>query len=270
MKLDNYAISLFKTCPSKYMFRCTKSLVSQKANLPASFGIAIHVGLDELYKTHSLEEAIKAFKESWEPFEGLDLKGLYCLGRGGIILTNYNELMYLSGNDFVPLHIEVGMAAELNGSEHILTGRIDLIVKQDNEVIVVDNKTRSRSLSSFGMQPNYQLLGYSLGTKQTLNLKEYPPVMANLIKVSKSLNPDDFILRKIHYPSPSEMATFIEDTIYWIAKVEECTNFERFPKLGDGYKGCEGCEYNAICIAPQMEYHMIEEGLFKVEEWKPY
>jgi len=271
MKIDNYSLSQFKTCPKSFEFRIEEGIVSNKPNLPAQFGIAIHAGLDAFYanelhhtKGMSLGVALDAFLDSWKEFDGLDSKGLYTAVRGIHILTEYES----SYNNIKPMHQEIGMAVPLKeGYDIILTGRIDLIGEFDDALYVIDHKTRSKSLNTFSMQPNYALLGYSLGVKETLGLEGYPPIMVNLIKVAKTY--DSMVLRMLHYPSLEEVEKFMDDTIYWCARIEDCRSFRMFPRVGDEFK-CAWCDYKEICVQPELTERLIENGTYRKEEWKPY
>ena len=263
MEIDNYGISTFKTCPKQFDYRINKHLVSQKVNLPANFGIAIHDGLDAFYKTSQADEAIKMFGQAWKPFEGMDSRGLYTAVRGAAILLEYIE----GYDNLEPVHVEVGIACHVDNTSHILTGRVDMVARWDGQIYVVDHKTRSKSLQTFCIQPNYQLLGYSYGVRETLGMEQFPPLMANLIKVAKKY--DELCLRMTHDILEHEMEEWADDFIYWCARIEDCKTFNKWPRIGQEYV-CAWCEYQEVCNQPEMEERFIENGIYTVKAWKPY
>ncbi len=265
-KIDNYALNMFKTCPKKYAYRMEENLVPASVNLPALFGIAIHEGLASLHKGELIEDAVEAFNKSWGEFDGMDTKSLYTGERGVFLLLEYNENYKLTPK---PKHVEVGFAVEVDDSEWMLSGRIDLFDTIDGTLYVIDNKTRSKTLGSYCIYPNYQLLGYSYGGMITLGLDHPPPIMANLIKVAKKFNPADFLLRMTYYPTKAQIEAYCEDFIYWCAKLSECRQFQRFPMRGDDYT-CAWCDYRPLCEAPQMLEHLVESGTYRREIWEPY
>ena len=266
MQIDNYAISLFKDCPRKFQYRTIDNLEPKTANLPALFGIAIHSGLDQLYKDEDISIAFEAFGDAWKPYEGMDYRKLYTMERGFNILREY-ELHYLGDGE--TLYVETGFAVPIPGCEHILTGRIDRVKKVQERVKVQDHKTRSRALDSYCLNPNFQLLGYSFGVMNLMGLDYYPAVEANLIKVAKKFDPADFVLRMDKTPMENEMDEYFNTLRYYLQEIEDCSSGSNFPMKGSEFS-CNWCEYRPLCEAPHMKERFVEEGVFVESMWKPY
>lgn len=259
--IDNYALSIFKECPYKYHLRMNRNIVSCRPNLPAQFGIAIHEGLAEHYRGKSLDEAVKAFKESWQEFEGM--KPEYSIPLGVMMLTYYVQTDKLE-----PLHVEVGIAVEIPQTKWVYTGRIDLVARLDDVMFVIDHKTRAKSLSTFNIEPNFQLVGYAYGVQQTLGLESPPGIMVNLINVSSKKSSGEFNLKMTHSVKPEDYQRFIESVQYYTDGIEVCFD-NGFPRIGVEFH-CAWCEYKELCVSPHLEERLIEGGVYKRSEWKAY
>lgn len=65
MKIDNFALTMHQTCPAKYDLRMRHGWTTRGKSGALGFGGAIHLGLAEWYRTHSLEKALLAINEGW-------------------------------------------------------------------------------------------------------------------------------------------------------------------------------------------------------------
>ena len=75
IKVDNYALSEFRTCPRKFQHRIAQALVpggisvsAESIKIPDSpllFGIAVHKALDTLFMEEHLPSAVDAFLEAY-------------------------------------------------------------------------------------------------------------------------------------------------------------------------------------------------------------
>lgn len=65
MKIDNFALTMHQTCPSKYDLRMRKGWTTRGKSGALGFGGAIHLGLAEWYRSGSLEKALLAINEGW-------------------------------------------------------------------------------------------------------------------------------------------------------------------------------------------------------------
>lgn len=72
MKIDNFALTMFQTCPEKYHLRMIQGWTPQRRSGALGFGGAIHEGLAEWYRSHSIGQAMLAIEEAWPPAMPVD------------------------------------------------------------------------------------------------------------------------------------------------------------------------------------------------------
>lgn len=65
MKIDNFALTMHQTCPSKYDLRIRQGWTSRGRSAALGFGGALHSGLAAWYKTQDLGAALLAIGEGW-------------------------------------------------------------------------------------------------------------------------------------------------------------------------------------------------------------
>lgn len=65
MKIDNFALTMFQTCPAKYFLRIRGDWTSRRKSAALGFGGALHAGLAVWYKTGDKVAALKAIDEAW-------------------------------------------------------------------------------------------------------------------------------------------------------------------------------------------------------------
>lgn len=65
MKIDNFALTMFQTCPAKYALRIKQGWTPRRRSAALGFGGAIHEGLAEWYRTKDLERAFTAIVKAW-------------------------------------------------------------------------------------------------------------------------------------------------------------------------------------------------------------
>ena len=96
IKVDNYALSEYRTCPRKFQHRIAESLVPGGFSLtpeqiktpdsPLLFGIAIHQALDALFMMEDIDLAVATFLKAYQPVPE-DTKRTP--GRGVRLIENY-------------------------------------------------------------------------------------------------------------------------------------------------------------------------------------
>ena len=65
MKIDNFALTMFQSCPAKYQLRIKEGWTSRRKSGALGFGGALHEGLAEWYRTHDKVKAVEAVVKSW-------------------------------------------------------------------------------------------------------------------------------------------------------------------------------------------------------------
>jgi hypothetical protein len=65
MRIDNFALTMFQTCPAKYFLRMKEDWTSRRKSAALGAGGALHEGLAEWYKTGEIVKALLAIDEAW-------------------------------------------------------------------------------------------------------------------------------------------------------------------------------------------------------------
>ena len=72
MKIDNFALSMFQTCPIKYKLRMHEGWTGRRKSAALGFGATLHEGLAAWYRTGSKSEALVAISEHWPANHPID------------------------------------------------------------------------------------------------------------------------------------------------------------------------------------------------------
>lgn len=72
MKVDNFALTNFQTCPAKYELRIKQGWTTRRRSSALSFGGGFHEGLAVWYKTHDLAAALSAIVNKWDDSVSVD------------------------------------------------------------------------------------------------------------------------------------------------------------------------------------------------------
>lgn len=72
MKVDNFALTNFQTCPAKYDLRINQGWQTRRRSSALGFGGAIHEGLAVWYKTGDLAQALTAIVDKWDDTVSVD------------------------------------------------------------------------------------------------------------------------------------------------------------------------------------------------------
>lgn len=72
MKVDNFALTMFQSCPAKYDLRIRQGWASRRKSAALGFGGALHEGLAAWYRTGSKTDALTAIHEAWPTSTPID------------------------------------------------------------------------------------------------------------------------------------------------------------------------------------------------------
>ena len=72
MKVDNFALTNFQTCPGKYDLRIRQGWTTRRRSSALGFGSAFHEGIAVWYKTGDLAAALTAIVKSWDETVSVD------------------------------------------------------------------------------------------------------------------------------------------------------------------------------------------------------
>jgi len=207
IKIDNYALSEFRTCPRKFQHRIVESLVPggftktpgqlKIPDPPLLFGIAIHQALDSLFMEESLPLAIDVFLEAFQPVPE-DKKRTP--GRGIRLLENYAKQWQTQDKIYDTIQSELYFEFDLDvvsvSSRHrtspstdwkiVYGGLIDKILSHDDQFICMDHKTST--WESQYLVPSHQLsnqfIGYIWATQQIPEYSSCEHFIADILLMS--------------------------------------------------------------------------------------
>ena len=74
MKIDNYALTMFQTCPAKFQLRMVQGYTTNRKSPALAAGTALHAGLAEWYRKHDKAAAFKAIAENYNIDPGDDYR----------------------------------------------------------------------------------------------------------------------------------------------------------------------------------------------------
>ena len=196
IKVDNYALSEFRTCPRKFQHRIAQALVpggmavsTESIKIPDSpllFGIAVHKALDTLFMEEHLPSALDAFLEAYQPVPE-DPKRTP--GRGVRLIENYAKRWMKEDNIYNTVDSELYFESSLghidiDGTEWEIRygGLIDKILSDNTNLICMDHKTST--WESQYLVPSYtlsnQFVGYIWAAQQ---IPEYSKVNNFIVDV---------------------------------------------------------------------------------------
>lgn len=217
MKIDNFALTMHQTCPSKYDLRIRQGWTSRGKSAALGFGGSLHSGMATWYKTHDLGQALLAIGNSWhddQPVDDFRTKEK-CITTMIEYSKKYpSESFTVVGAPENPM-IEVPFTIELDGLcipfcnscgcmqpgftetycqkcgdplEPIEYGGIfDGLIEFSNQVYILEHKSTSVLGSTYFNQfkPNNQVCGYIWGAGK-LSGKKVNGALINAIGIYKA------------------------------------------------------------------------------------
>ena len=200
IKVDNYALSEYRTCPRKFQHRIAESLVPGGFSLtqeqiktpdsPLLFGIAIHQALDALFMMEDIDLATDTFLKAYQPVPE-DTKRTP--GRGVRLIENYAKRWQDEDNTLDTVQSELYFEFELgtvlvrNEKWTIMYGGlIDKILSRENNLLCMDHKTST--WESQYLVPSHQLsnqfIGYTWACQQIPEYRTCDNFIADILLMS--------------------------------------------------------------------------------------
>lgn len=261
MILDNTKVTEFNACPRKFYWAHVRhlSLVSEN-NLPSAlqYGIAIHSGLETLYKGGSLEESIVIFK-------GLFPEKYSTTVRTPLIGEKMLRQYY---NTYIPEvwkveHVEAHITMELS-KDLLFYGRIDLIVDFLSQLQVVDHKTATSM--GYITEPQHQLTGYiALARSLGLDINTATVNILGLIRGKIEFN------RVITSRTDEDIQEWIHHTLLTKCNIDNCVSSGYFPKYTHSCGMYNSrCPYLQLCTCSPRNIEYVVDGSYVIREWKPW
>lgn len=276
MKVDNFALSMFQTCPSKYDLRIRQGWsVSGKA-AALGFGGAMHEGLAAWYKEGTVEAAIQAIHDSWP--QGMPPDDYRNEGKAFKVMAEY--IKEYPGETFtivqgaegalieVPFSIDTGMflvCERCDGKmpshpkgwccgeplEPIEYGGIfDGLIEFGPQVYVLEHKTTSQLGSQYFNQfkPNNQITGYIWGAG-LLSGKRVGGALINAIgayKAGTTRFVRDFTTR-----TERDIAEWMKHVKYICQAIKNYEKMGVWPMHTSACTLYSGCEFRKVHVLSQ-------------------
>jgi len=200
IKVDNYALSEYRTCPRKFQHRIGEALVPGGFTLtpdqiktpdsPLLFGIAIHQALDALFMMEDIDLAVATFLKAYQPVPE-DTKRTP--GRGVRLIENYAKRWQDEDNTLDTVQSELYFEFELgtvlvqNEKWAIMYGGlIDKILSREDKLLCMDHKTST--WESQYLVPSHQLsnqfIGYTWACQQIPEYHKCNNFIADILLMS--------------------------------------------------------------------------------------
>lgn len=235
MIVDNYALTMFQTCPAKYLLRMKQGWVPIRRRAALGFGGAIHVGLAEFYRTGKKEEAIKRLVDRWP--QNMPVDDFRTREKAVTVMLDYfqeypSENFKIIGFPDAPLvekafTIDTGMTC-FDGEPILYGGILDGGIEFSGKVYALEHKTTTRMGDDFKLQfkPNNQITGYIWGLSQLTSLA-VGGSMINAIGIYKAQSTRfDRILTS---RTPAEIAEWLENVRHTCDMIRRCEKEDFWP-----------------------------------------
>lgn len=308
---DNTRVSCAKKCLRKYYYRHILNWVGI-GRKPASlaFGSAWHAAMDVIWQLHSdnpqispeelVTSAMIAFNLSWNedgfPTEDSEPFGISMAELEPRTPYNAMEMLYayinqrqhlMEGSELLAVEkpFIVPLSTDLST---LYIGKLDKVVMFEGKPTVIEHKTTTLYSKASGVRPSYldsfspnsQVDGYIHAMKMLYGEKAYG-VFADVALVHKHVH-DAFALQPIR-KQKFALQEFIDDTTWWISKIQECKEMDYWPKnTGSCFDFGKTCVYADLCKG--RNFHQVMEAYegyngtdtypeplpgYRIEVWDP-
>jgi len=248
--LDYTTLSTFLTCRKKHYWRNVRNLVAVDGAVSLAFGHSTHGGWAVFYKGEGDKATLKAFACEYKDFpvpEG-DKR---TLKRGMECLEDYTKRY--QHNPFKVINVEVSHQVKIHP---LLTyaARMDLIIKWEGRIYVMEHKTASKLGSYFfdAFKLNHQVDGYFFACMDKYGECHGVWIDAMLIAKTK-FN----CLRDIVGRGPKHKEEFIEELLDIEKNMRWAEKEQSYP-LDKG-----SCDYYGACVYKDLCYYRHDKKILK-------
>ena len=307
LQIDNSSLELFTTCPTQALFAKIYRRVKSGDRLPLIYGAAIHAGLEAYYShAHTFNEDIihaiyAEFSGTTNEFSNWRTPELACEALESYISHYSSDTWHILRDQAqkplveIPFSVPLGVVEvddEFIGPPDYLsqlfaypdstyvhnihvywTGKIDLIIKDESDIWIVDHKTTSILSKSFfdDFHLNQATIGY-VWAARTLS---YPAVglILNIIAArapSKTGTHLEFERRRFFYPS-HRLDEFVPNTLSIVTNFIQQILHNDFPRHTKWCCGKYGtCQFHDVCLAPPSHrLQILNSPSFTTSTWSP-
>lgn len=320
--LDNTSLEILQSCPRAFQYNRLNKKIAAYSKPGLDFGSAIHQALEWRYKncrnnTPTLideEQQSEVLQKYFNDNPPRDEEDRRTLNHANEIIRRYNQKYRLEpfniliddkGTPLVELSFALPLckvnkitaqAEEWNGRPEslrnefeigiIFTGKTDLPVSWDGQVIIIDHKTSSMF---FGPQRfieeqkvSNQYLGYCWAFQTATKIKvggfctngiptKLPPA-----KPKQGLDGwwNEWFIRDITYLAlyPNCLEMWKQDAISLIENMFWHFKRQSFPQWGKFVRTCSaygGCAYKDVCFDPNQNEGLLDSEVFVENTWSP-
>lgn len=284
LAFDNTSLSAFKDCPRKYYYSIIQGYRSKAPATALSFGSAIHVVYEVFDKAiaegESRESALRAGCRA-----ALAYPDSYFLGdkkRSRLSLLRsiiWYEAQFRTAT--LPSHIfkngRIGLELSFifplpfpayNCETLYYCGHIDKLTEYSNSLFALERKHTVSNLGE-NFYANYffssQIGGYVYAGKVIFET----PVSGAIIEATQiGVNYVNFGRAVVHRIN-SHLEEWMEDTSYWINRIEDAAKDDFWPHNTEACGKYGGCPFRAVCSkAPEVRAITLKND-YRVERWNP-
>jgi hypothetical protein len=301
MIVDNFALSIFQSCPAKFDLRILQQWTTKRKSAALGFGGAFHLGLAEWYKTGSRAAMLGAVQSGWP--DGMPVDDFRSKAKCVEALIAYTKeypaenFVVVDGPDgklievsftlptglFLPMCPVCKIDCRVDGHwspvdplcpncgaalEDLQYGGIfDGLVEFSGALYVLEHKTTSRLGDRFFDQfrPNNQVSGYVWGASQ-LSGKQIGGALINAIGVYKS-SPTKF-KRQVTMRASEEIDEWLGSVYNTCVSIQQAKITGSFPMHTGSCTMYGRCEYHAVHSLPFAKQRVaILEQDYQRSEW---
>ena len=270
MKIDNFALTMYQTCPEKFRLRMIEGWTPSRRSGALGFGGAFHEGLAAWYRTGNIGQALLAIDKSWP--DNMPVDDFRTKAKCAQVMIDYAKkyphetfktVQGPSGPFIeVPFTLDTGMElpAELSwltekaagvpypaGNEPIEYGGIfDGLVNFGSAIYVLEHKTTSMLGAMYFNQfkPNNQVTGYVWAAGQ-MSGKPVGGAIINAIGVYK-VGATKFE-RHITARFPEEIAEWMQNVYNVCIQIKRAQYDALYTKSTNACTMYGMCEFHSVC-----------------------
>lgn len=275
MKIDNFALTMFQTCPIKYFLRMHEGWTSKRKSGALGFGGALHEGLGTWYKTHDKAASLLAIDEAWPsnlPIEDWRTKEK-CLQVMIEYMKHYpvetfSVIGASVGQPMIEQSFTIDTGMTLADGESIEYGGIfDGGVEFSGTDFVLEHKTTSQMGAYYFNQykPNNQVTGYVWALRK-LTGRRIGGAIINAIGLYKSSATK--FERSITTRSDKDIEVWLENVRATCQMIRDCEQRGYWPMHTQSCTMYGKCEYHDVHqLSEPTEQQKFLEQMFLKEPW---
>jgi hypothetical protein len=254
MKVDNFALSMFSTCPAKYALRIREGWSAGRPSAALGFGGATHEGLAAWYRTHDIKQMLLAVDEAWPsamPIDDWRTKEK-CLRLMTEYCKEYPEESFrvvgFPENPLIECTFTLDTGLRLDDGEIIEYGGIfDGLVEFADSVYVLEHKTASKYDTYYfdRFKPDNQTSGYVWAAGEMSGRRVGGAIINGIFIYKASATKFE---RRITTRSPQDISAWLENVRRICQMIRDCERKGEWPMFTGSCTQWGLCEYHAVHV----------------------